>query len=58
VGKHSYWGHQPATNRKEQEEGWKKCRLVIAESGQRLIKVRNSYVKKPVTELYPPPPFI
>jgi len=46
VGKHSYWGHQPATNRKEQEEGWKKCRLVIAASGQRLLKARNSYVKK------------
>jgi hypothetical protein len=46
VRKHSYWGHQPATNRKEQEEGWKKCRLVIAASGQRLLKARNSYVKK------------
>jgi len=53
AGKHSYWGHQPVTNRKEQEEGWKKCRLVITASGQRLLRVRNSYVKKPVTEHHP-----
>jgi hypothetical protein len=44
--KHSYWGHQPATNKKEQEEGWKKCRLVITASGQRLLRARNSYTEE------------
>jgi hypothetical protein len=30
-----------------------RSRLVITASGQRLLRVRNSYVRKPVTEHHP-----
>ena len=40
------YSHQPATKSKELEREGKGCRLVIVESGLRLRRVTNVYVKK------------